>query len=295
MPGRAALIAIPLPGAAARRAALWMTGVLICFTTMAVAVRELSANHGAFSILAMRSVVGLAVVGPAALWLGTARLRTRMPAWQAARNLVHFVGQAGWTWGLTALPLATVFTLEFTVPAWVAVFAVCFLGERLTLGRAVAVCGGVAGVLVILTGSGAGPVWAMAVVLGAAAAYAGAHTITKHLTRGDGILPILFWMLVVQLPIGLVLSAAFEDWRLPDAADAPWVLAVGLAALGAHFCLTRALATADAIVVMPLDFLRLPLVAVVAAWLYDEALAAEVAAGAAIIVASLLYALRRER
>lgn len=272
-----------------------MIGTLLSFTTMAVAIRELSPNHGAFSIVAMRSIVALAVLVPAAAALGAARLRSRAPAWQLARNLVHFLGTSGWTYGLGALPLATVVTLEFTMPAWAALLAIGFLGERMTRARGIAIAGGIIGVLVILRPGAAPFDGAVLIVLGAAAAYAGAHTMTKHLTRRDDIVAILFWMSLIQLPIALVMAAVFEDPRLPDAGETPWMLLIGLSAVGAHFCLTRALAAADAIVVVPLDFLRLPLIAVVAALMYGESLEIWVAAGAAIIVASLFYALRHER
>ena len=209
--------------------------------------------------------------------------------------MLHFIGTASWTWGLGVLPLATVFTLEFTVPAWVAIFAVLFLGERLTRARGVAIAGGIIGVAVILRAGATAPQWEMLVVLGSAAAYAAAHTATKHLTRNDGTLAILFWMAVLQLPAALSLAFAFEKWPPLVIADLPGILAVGLFALSAHYCLTRALSSADAVIVIPLDFLRLPLITVVGAWLYGESLAPEVAAGAAIMIASLLYAVMRER
>ncbi|MDP6953652.1 MAG: EamA/RhaT family transporter, partial [Alphaproteobacteria bacterium] len=65
-------------------------------------------------------------------------------------------------------------------------------------------------------------------------------------------------------------------------------------ALSAHFCMTRALKLADATIVMPLDFLRLPLIVLVGWAFYGEMLRIEVAIGASIIIASLIYALRRE-
>jgi drug/metabolite transporter (DMT)-like permease len=133
------------------------------------------------------------------------------------------------------------------------------------------------------------------IVLGAAIAYAGAHTMTKQLTRTDGSLAILFWMSVIQLPLALGFIAFGDGWRMPAAADWPWIALVGFAALTAHFCMARALSVADAIVVMPLDFARLPLIALVGMLLYGEVVTIEVGIGAAIIAASLMYALRRER
>lgn len=279
----------------ASAAALWMIGTIVSFVAMAVAIRELSESHHTFWILSLRSFVGLAALGVVVAFVGKRAIASQAPGWQIRRNLAHFLGQSGWTYGLGVLPLATVFTLEFTVPAWTALLAVLFLGERLSGARAVAVAGGIAGVLVILRPGLAAPEPAALVVLGAAVAYAAAHGMTKHLTRSDGVLAILFWMAAVQLPLALAANAAFGRFTWPVAADAPWIAVVGLAALGAHACLARALSLADAIIVLPLDFLRLPLIVLVAWALYGEALRPEVALGGAIILATLLDALRRER
>lgn len=276
-------------------AALWMTGALASFMAMAISVRELSDSLHTFEILVLRSIIGLVVVYAAVRLSRHGTLRSHQPRWQLRRNVVHFFGQAGWTYGLGVLPLAVVFTLEFTVPAWTALLAVLFLGERFSRSRAVSVAGGIIGVLIILRPDTALPDAAALIVLGAAMAYAGAHTMTKQLTHTDGALAILFWMSAIQLPLGLVANAAFGAWVMPTLGDAPWVMVVGLAALSAHYCMTRALKLADATIVMPLDFVRLPLIVLVGWAFYGEMLRIEVAIGASIIIASLLYTLRRER
>ncbi len=283
------------PRSDAVRAALWMVGALLSFCAMAVAIRELSAHFGTFEILAYRGIIGVIVVGGMALAMGRQVVRTRQMRWQVRRNVVHFAGQAGWTYGLGVLPFATVFSIEFTMPAWTAVLAVLFLGERMTRGRLIAIVGGIVGVVVILRPDVALPDPAALIVLGAAIAYAGAHIMTKQLTHSDGPLAILFWMSVIQLPMSLVFIGLGDGWHTPGVIDMPWIAAVGLAALAAHFCLARALSFADAMVVMPLDFARLPLIALVGALLYGEILTVGVGVGAVIIGVSLMISLRTER
>ncbi len=282
---------------AAIRAAAWMVGTLVSFIAMAIAVRELSASLHTFEILAWRSMVGLVAMLCLGAVTGWHALKPVQLRWQIGRNLMHFLGQAGLAYGLAVLPLATVFTLEFTMPAWAALLAILFLGERMTLARAVAVAGGFIGILVILRPGVVALDAAMLIVLGSALAYAMAHTMTKHLTRRETIPAILFWMALVQLPIGLglALSPAGDGWTMPGLSEAPWIALVGLGALTAHLCLARAFSIADAIIVMPLDFLRLPLIVLIGASFYGEALRPEVAIGAAIIIATLLFALFRER
>jgi drug/metabolite transporter (DMT)-like permease len=122
--------------------------------------------------------------------------------------------------------------------------------------------------------------------------YALSHTLTRRLAQGDTALSILFFMTVIQLPLGLL--PALAAWRWPTVAQWPWLVVVGLTALSAHYCMARALALADATVVVPLDFLRLPLIAVVGAIFYAEPLAPMVLAGAAVMLLGNWVNLRAE-
>jgi drug/metabolite transporter (DMT)-like permease len=80
----------------------------------------------------------------------------------------------------------------------------------------------------------------------------------------------------------------------PGLRDLPWVLALGVVGLTAHYCMTRAFRLADAMVVVPIDFLRLPLIAVVGAVFYSEPLELTIMLGAAVIFAGTFYSIRRE-
>jgi drug/metabolite transporter (DMT)-like permease len=275
-----------MPAAAATNnvvvAAAWMGGALLSFMAMAVAGRELSAELTTFQILFFRSVVGLAAVCLLLSRFGWGQIRTRQPGLHLVRNLAHFGGQFGWFYGLAFIPLAEVFAIEFTLPIWTAFWAALLLGERVTAPRMAAVALGVAGLLIILRPGAEAVSPAALAVLASAVCYALAHTLTRRLALADAPLAILFYMTVIQLPLGLIPSLA--DWATPSAALWPWVLLVGLTALTAHYCMARALALAPATVVVPMDFLRLPLIAVVGALFYGEALEWPVLAGAAVML-----------
>ncbi len=273
-------------------AAGWMAGALIAFIAMMVAARELSDTMHPFEILLFRSIVGLAIIGAVVLRTGKTALRTTRPRVHVIRNVLHFAGQFGWVYGIGLLPLAEVMAIEFTTPIWVAVLAVLFLGERLNRGRVVVVVLGVVGILVILRPGIEVVQLASLVVLASALCYAATHTITKALTATDPPLTILFYMVVVQLPLGLILS--LTEWTPPVVADVPWVLLVGASGLAAHYCLARAFQLADATVVVPMDFLRLPLTAFVGYLLYAERFDLAILAGAALIFAGNYYSIRRE-
>jgi drug/metabolite transporter (DMT)-like permease len=97
---------------------------------------------------------------------------------------------------------------------------------------------------------------------------------------------------VIQMPFGLL--PALTDWVTPALADVPWILALGCAGFSAHYCMTRAFTLADATVVVPIDFLRLPLIAVVGALFYGEAIELTTIIGAVVIFAGTYYSVTRE-
>ena len=276
----------------ALRGALWMGGAVLSFSVMAIAVRELTRTLGSFEILFLRSVVSLAIMVAILPYCGLQVLRTQRFGLHVARNVLHFGGQYAWVYAISLLPLATVFAIEFTMPVWTAVLAMLILGERLNRGRVVMLALGLAGILIILK-PGIEPVSPSALVMLAGAfAYASVMIATKRLAQGDSAFAILFYMAVIQLPLGLV--PALSEWVTPGLADVPWIVAVGATGMIAHFCLARAFRIADASLVVPIDFLRLPLIAGVGALLYNEPLEISVLLGAAVIFAGTYYSIRRE-
>jgi drug/metabolite transporter (DMT)-like permease len=273
--------------------ALWMFGAIASFALMGVAGRELYAELDTFGILLLRSIIGLLVVVILLQIKGWHHARTTRLPTQIMRNIVHYGGQFGWFFGISLLPLAQVFALEFTVPLWGLLLAAIFLKEQLTSARLVALGLGLLGVIVILR-PGLIPInVAVVAVLASAMCYAITHITTKSLIVTDSPLAILFYMTLVQLPIGIV--AAWSTFTVPSLALWPWAIIVGLTALTAHYCLAEALARGDAAVVLPIDFLRLPVIAVVAALVYGEPIDIWLFAGAALMVAGNLYNLRAEK
>jgi drug/metabolite transporter (DMT)-like permease len=269
-----------------------MSGALLSFSTMAVAVRELLDTMGTFEVLFFRSLVGLAMVLAVLPRHGVSALRTRRIGLHTLRNVIHFAGQFAWVFAIGALPLATVFAIEFTMPVWTAALAAVLLGERLNRGRAVMLALGLAGVLVILQ-PGFGFIHPAALVmLGGSLCFAATMVATKRLSATDSPLAVLFYMSAIQLPFGLV--PALPVWVAPTAADLPWILAVGASGFAAHYCMTRAFALADATLVVPMDFLRLPLIAIVGALAYGERIELATMLGAALIFAGTYYSVSRE-
>jgi len=274
------------------RAALWMGCAVLSFSLMAVAVRELLRHMGAFEILFLRTAVTLLIVLAILPRSGLATLRTRLIHVHLARAAAHLGGQYCWIYAIGALSLATVFAIEFTMPVWVAAAAFLFLGERLNASRVVMLVLGLAGIAIILRpGVGGFHPAALVMVLGSML-YAGNMIFTKRLSSSDSPLAVLFWMSLSQTPV--TLAAALPHWVAPTLADAPWIVAIGAGSFVAHYAMTRAMKLGDATLVVPIDFLRLPLIAVVGAVFYGEPLEAATFAGAAVIFAGTYYSLSRE-
>jgi drug/metabolite transporter (DMT)-like permease len=184
-----------------------MIGALLSFSVMAVSIRELArAGLSIFEILAIRSGVALLVL--LSLLVVRADLRAyalpRRMGLHVFRNTIHYASQFSWALSLTMLPLAMVFALEFTMPAWTALLAVWFLHERMTLSRAGVVVLGLIGVLVILRPGIASFNPAAILVLLAAFGYAITMITTKKLTMTEPTFSIIFWMAVIQFPLSLI-------------------------------------------------------------------------------------------
>ncbi len=269
-----------------------MAGALFSFTAMAVAARELAADLGTFQMLALRSAFGVVLVTLLLARGGFAQLKAAHLQLHATRNVIHFCGQLGWFYAIGLIPLATVFAIEFTAPLWTAVFAAIFLRERLTAVRIAAVVLGIAGVLLILR-PGLATVEPAALAMLAGALFFGlTHVVTKKLSAHDSALCILFWMSVMQLVFSLL--PALAHWAPLTQTHLPWVSVLGVTGVSAHFCMVKALACADATVVVPLDFLRLPLIGLLGYVYYGEAMDGWLIAGAALILCGNTVSLLRE-
>ncbi len=275
-----------------RKAAAWMAGWLSLMVIIAIAGREAMRELGVFQLMEMRSVIGLVLLAPLIRAEGGPRaMRTLRLRGHVARNVVHYGAQFGWFFALTLIPLGQVVAIEFTMPIWTALLAAAFLAERMNAWKVLAVVLGLLGVGLIVRPSADGLNLGQVVALTAALGFAVSLTLVKSLTRNDSAVVIGFWMLIVQSILGLL--PALMQWRWPSTGVWGWVLVVAFCGTFSHYCMARALRHADATVVVPMDFLRVPLSAV-AGWLvYSERMDIWTVGGALLILAGNLLNLRR--
>lgn len=280
------------------KAAIWMLGAIASFTLMAVGGRAVQVELASYELMFWRSLVGFFIVAALIRWrLGSlAIVRTRHWHLHLVRNTFHFFGQNMWFAGLMLIPLSQLVALEFTMPIWVLLMAPLFLGESLTAKKITVAGIGFLGVLVVAQ-PGVQPVnWGHAAGMAAAVAFAINLIYTRKIMLHDRVLCVLFWMTASQGAMGLALALGLGDgFTWPSVALTPWLAVVAITGLTAHFCLTTALGLAPAMLVAPMEFARLPIIATVGVLLYAETLDPWVFVGGAIIFAANFWNLRSAR
>tara|TARA_B100000768_G_scaffold149214_1_gene143460 strand:+ start:151 stop:1014 length:864 start_codon:yes stop_codon:yes gene_type:complete len=268
-----------------RSAALWMIGAIFSFITMAIAGRAVSDQLDTFEIMLYRSLIGFLIVILTAKIINTHHeINFQKFSIHFIRNIFHFMGQNLWFFALPIIPLAQLFALEFTSPIWVVLLAPIFLKEQLTFRKVCIAALGFLGVLFVTRPEIGSLSIGIIAAATAAIGFAASAMITRRLTETDSLTKILFFLTGLQIIFGLICSGYDGEITIPSPDNASWVVMIGLAGLSAHFCLTKSLTLAPASVVMPVDFVRLPLIAIIGMSFYGENLDIFMVTGAAMIL-----------
>ncbi len=275
------------------RGGVWMFLSTFAFAAMVVLVREASTAFNALEILFWRAAFGLMIMMPWLARVRLGRLKTTRARLHVIRNVVHFIGIVTWFHVVGRINLSVGIALQFTVPLFTIAMAALLLKERVDAARWTATAIGFAGVLIIVRPD-TGAFDALAVLtLVSAAFYAGSNIATKAIGRADSSEVVVFYMHLMHLPMALI-GALGVGMTVPGWDDLPVLAGVAVSATLAHYLLAQALREADASVVMPIDFLRLPWVAALAFVLYGEMPVAGAWIGGGVIFATAYYILRRE-
>ena len=264
-------------------AALWMAGWLALMLLITVAGREALHGLNVFQLMLIRSSIGLLLLAPL-VWRagGLAAVKTQRLPQHIVRNTIHFGAQLGWFFALTLIPIGQVVAIEFTMPIWTAILAAMFLGERFTTFKFAAIVLGIVGVVMIVRPATGEINPGQLIALAAAVGFGTSVAMVKSLTRTEQTVTIIFYMLAVQT-VGALLPALYV-WQWPSITVWGWAVVVAFCGTFSHYCMARALLYADASVVVPMDFLRVPLTALMGWLLYSEQLDAFTVLGAALIL-----------
>jgi drug/metabolite transporter (DMT)-like permease len=265
----------------------WLTLMLI----VAIAGREATRELNVFQIMEVRSILGFFMLYPLVhMSGGLAAMKTSRPLQHIVRNLIHYTAQLGWFFALTLIPLGQVVSIEFTMPIWTAILAASFLGERMNVAKVLAIVLGLLGVAIIVRPGTSEINPGQLIALGAAVGFGISIAMVKSLTRTEPTLRILFWMMVVQGAAGFFPS--LYVWQWPSADAWGWLAVIAFCGTFSHYCMARAMLYADATVVIPMDFLRVPLTALAGWLIYSERLDMFTVLGAALILSGNLLNLR---
>ena len=268
-----------------------MAGWLALMLIVAVAGRETTRELNVFQVMEVRSMLGFVMLYPLIRMNGGfAAMKTSRPLQHIGRNLIHYGAQLGWFFALTLIPIGQVVSIEFTMPIWTAILAASFLGERMTVWKVSAIVLGVVGVIVIVRPATGEVNPGQLIALGAAVGFGVSVAMMKSLTRTETTLAIIFWMLVIQSAAGFFPS--LYVWRWPSAYAWGWMVVIAFCGTFSHYCMARAMLYADATVVLPMDFLRVPLTAAAGWLIYSERLDMFTVLGAALILTGNLLNLK---
>jgi drug/metabolite transporter (DMT)-like permease len=250
----------------------------------------LVASHSVGQVLLIRSGAALVFLLPILWSFGVARLfQIERPGLQALRVVFSTAEVFCFYLAVRDLPLANVMTFWLAAPIYVAAVSPFLLGERVGVRRWLAICVGFLGVLIALAPSGEMSGTATLAAMVGSGCFA-AMMVTGRTLRCTPDTALVFWQLVGAGLAGAV--AAPLTWTQPTPFDWALLSLLGVVAMGAHLCITRALKLADAALVAPLQYTLLPW-AILLGWLFfgDIPGTTMLAGGAIIVVAGLILVL----
>ena len=279
-----------LPGAT--RGILWMTVSTFLYACTYGTVRVLSESFDSFQIVFFRSGLGVLFLLPWLARAGLGALRTNRYGLYAVRAGLNYVGMVCLMYGIANLTLQDVTALMFTVPLFTVMFVAMLLGETVGIPRWIALAVGFVGALVIIRPGYIEMSLATLGVLGTAATYSLVNAANKSLTRTEAPNTIVFhgFVLLTAMSVG----PSYYTWNAVAWSHVPWIIVVGVFSSLATLCIIRAFAAADASVIMPFNFLKLPFAVVIGIIWFTEQPDLWTVVGAVIIFSSTWYIARRE-
>lgn len=276
----------------ATRAAAWTILASLCVVSFTAIGKHLTADLPITVITFFRSLLGIFLLAPWFLRVGIAGLATRQFPLLLARGLNTLLGLYCVFAAVALMPLADVVAIMYSKPIFACIGAVLILGEVMYGARWRAILLGFIGMLLIIRPGFAE--WNMGVLYALGAMAAGAFTVisVKFLTRTEPPDRIVAYTVMVMI-VGSAVPA-FLNWVTPSLEQLLWLAALGALATGFQQCMARALAAADATIVLPFEFMRLITAVALGYLFFGEIADAWTWSGGMIIFAAALYVVRAE-
>jgi drug/metabolite transporter (DMT)-like permease len=274
------------------RGIAWMILSVTALAFVVVSGRSLKVDMDPLQLLFWRAAVGFVLISLILAPRGFRGVRTQRFGFHVVRNLFHLAAQFGVYFAFVVIPLAEVTAVEYTIPAMTALIAAVFIGEKVGIHRWVGMAMSFVGVLFVVRPGFVEVPPAMFVLFGGALCFAINNVMIKAMTKTESAETMVFNMNLIQTVVAI--GPALYVWTNPEWRHVPWILGLGVAGMVAHYAMSRALALADTSVCFPLDFLRLPFIAVTAWLMWGETFSSWTVVGAAIIFGSQYYAVWQE-
>lgn len=274
---------------------LTMLAAVALFAMMDAGLKQLSTHYPPFQVASLRGAASLPLV---LVWaLATAGvgplLRVRWSL-HLLRGVLGVAMMATFVYAVSQLPLSTTYSVFFVAPLLITALSVPVLGEKVGPRRWTAIGIGLVGVLVLLrpTGDGLISLAALAVLV-AAVMYAVSAITVRILARTDSTQSMMVW-LMAMIAVGAG-ALAWPEW-VPIRRDDLWLIAgVGVAGALGQYAITEAFRMGEASLIAPLEYTALVWGVLFDLTLWGVLPDAVTWLGAAIIVTSGLYLIRRER
>ncbi|KFC74596.1 DMT superfamily permease [Bosea sp. LC85] len=271
---------------------MMLLGILL-FSVNDVLGKWLVATYTVGQVVLLRSVAALIVIAPFVVKQGIGRtLRPERPWLQMLRVTLGSCEVALFYWAVSYLPLADTMTLWLAAPVWAVILAALLLGERVDVGRWLAVVVGFVGVAVALNPSGQSLTLPAIIALVGSVSFA-AMMITARQLRGTPDVTLVAWQTLGAFVMGLVLLPF--GWTTPSLAHIGLLGLLGIVAMAAHLCVTRSLKLAEASVVVPYQYTLIVWALIFGWFIFGDWPSLSMLIGSGLIVAAGLALLVLER
>ncbi|MBI1778910.1 MAG: DMT family transporter [Proteobacteria bacterium] len=274
------------------RGAFWMIVAGVCYSLMSALIRQGSAALPAFEMMLARNMIAFAVLSPMLFRHGLAVTKATRPWLAGSLGVLQVVSNIAWFIAMASVPLGDATALGFITPLIVPGLAVLFLGEAVPLRRWLATLVGFGGAIIIIRPGFQTITPGILLVLGSSFSYAAFVLVSRSLSADHHPSTIVFYTLAVSQPLALLL--ALPVWQAPSWEGWLMLFAIGFCASGGQISATYAYAAAEASLVMPFDFLKLPIAAAIAFAMFQELPDVWTWIGGVIVFAAGIYVARRE-
>ena len=269
-----------------------MLGAMTLFSTMGVFIKLSSSQLHPLEVVFFRNFLALFFLTP---WIFQQRVKvfkSNRKKLYTVRAVFNVVGMAAGFTALTLIPLAEATALSFTAPLFATLGAALILGEIIRQRRVIAIIFGFVGVLIVLRPGVEALSPGALLAIGNAITIAITVLIVKKLTTTEKPITIVAYMALLQTPMALIPALFYWEW--PNLITWIWLFCLAGAGTIGHLMYTKAIQLAEVSQLQPIDFVRLPIIALFGYIVFAEQPSIWVWIGGAVIFLSTAYVTHRE-